>query len=158
MEQTVKFPIWFEPSTKKAPMSGVRETGELLSRFLARYPNCYPPMVLNLTDGQPTDANPRARPRHRGLGADGNVVLFNAHLSSEPATPILFPSDEKELKDPYARLLFRISSLFPTPLRAAAKDEGFVIDELSRGFVFNGDLVSVVRFLEIGTRVANRMK
>lgn len=162
VEQTVKFPVWFEPNTKKGtPMSGAFEKArELLERFLTRFPNCYPPMVLNLTDGQPTDANPLAAAQALcGLSSsDGNVVLFNAHLSSETAAPILFPSDEKELKDPYARLLFRISSLFPPPLRLAAKEEGFVVDEMSRGFVFNGDLVSVVRFLEIGTRVANRMR
>lgn len=162
VEQTIKFPIWFEPKTSKGtPMTAAFEkAGELLQRFLTRYPDCYPPMVLNLTDGQPTDANPLAAAQQLcGLGSsDGNVVLFNAHISSEPAAPILFPSDEKDLKDPYARLLFRISSMFPPPLRTAAKDEGFLVDELSRGFVFNGDLVSVVRFLEIGTRVANRMR
>jgi hypothetical protein len=38
---------------------------------------------------------------------------------------------------------------------AAAKDEGYVIHGPARGFVFNADLVSVIRFLDIGTRVAN---
>jgi hypothetical protein len=36
----------------------------------------------------------------------------------------------------------------------AAKAEGFAAGPQSRGFVFNADLVSIVRFLDIGTRVA----
>jgi hypothetical protein len=162
VEQTVKFPVWFEPKVAKGtPMAGAFEkAAELLQRFLNAYPNCYPPMVLNLTDGQPTDANPLSAAQTLcGLSSnDGNVVLFNAHLSSTKAAPILFPSDDKDLPDAYARLLFRISSMFPPPLREAARGEGFLVDELSRGFVFNGDLVSVIRFLEIGTRVASKMR
>jgi hypothetical protein len=36
----------------------------------------------------------------------------------------------------------------------AAKADGYPVGPLSRGFVFNADLVSIVRFLDIGTRVA----
>jgi hypothetical protein len=117
-------------------------------------------MVINLTDGEPTDANPLAAAQKLcGLASsDGNIVLFNAHMSSTKASPILYPSDEKDLPDAFARMLFRISSMFPPALREAAKSEGFMVDELSRGFVFNGDLVSVVRFLEIGTRVASKLR
>ncbi len=162
VEQTVKFPIWFEPRTAKGtPMSAALErAGQILDGFLDQFPDCYPPMVLNLTDGQPTDANPLSAAQalcSKG-SSDGQVVLFNAHLSSEPLPPILFPSDESLLSDPYARLLFRISSLFPPPLRQAAREEGFLLDELSRGFVFNADLISVIRFLDIGTRVATRIR
>jgi hypothetical protein len=162
VEQTVKFPIWFEPRTAKGtPMSEALErAGAIIAKFLERYPDCYPPMVLNLTDGQPTDANPLpAAQALCALGStDGQVVLFNAHLSSTADAPILFPAEESLLRDPYARLLFRISSLFPPPLRQAARDEGFLIEEMSRGFVFNADLISVIRFLDIGTRVATRMQ
>jgi hypothetical protein len=34
-------------------------------------------------------------------------------------------------------------------------DEGINSNLNSRGFVFNADLVSVIRFLDIGTRPAN---
>ena len=162
VEQTIKFPIWFETKTAKGtPMSAAFEkAGEVIQKFLAKYPNCYPPMVINLTDGEPTDANPLGAAQQLcGLASsDGNVVLFNAHLSSTTANPILYPSDEKGLPDAFARLLFRISSMFPSPLRESARSEGFMVDEMSRGFVFNADLVSVIRFLEIGTRVASKLR
>ena len=40
-------------------------------------------------------------------------------------------------------------------ITAVAPDED---DPQSRGFVFNADLVSVIRFLDIGTRVAQTVR
>jgi len=40
----------------------------------------------------------------------------------------------------------------------AAQDEGYTLKSNARGFVFNADLVSVIRFLEIGTRVASSVR
>ena len=40
------------------------------------------------------------------------------------------------------------------PPRDAAANEGYTVDANPRGFVFNADLVSVIRFLDIGTRAA----
>jgi hypothetical protein len=162
VEQSVRFPIWFEPAaTGKTPMcAAVDKARETVEGFLKQFPNCYPPMVLNLTDGKPTDGNPLANAQALCGAASniGNVTLFNAHLSSKPSPPILFPSDEDGLPDNFAKLLFRISSMLPPHLREAAKSEGYNVDEMSRGFVFNGDLVAVIRFLEIGTRVATNLR
>ena len=89
---------------------------------------------------------------------DGNVLLFNAHVSSSPAPALCFPAEEDGLPDKFARLLFRMSSILPPKLMAAAKDEGYAIAGPARGFVFNADLVSIVRFLDIGTRVASTVR
>jgi hypothetical protein len=59
------------------------------------------------------------------------------------------------LPDQYAKLLFRISSDLPGYMRAAAGAEGYQISDGAKGFVFNADLVSVIRFLDIGTRPSN---
>jgi hypothetical protein len=42
----------------------------------------------------------------------------------------------------------------PGKLQAAAKGEGIPVTPATRGFVFNADLVSVIRFLDIGTKVS----
>src|SRR6266508_2315904 len=117
-------------------------------------------MIIDVSGVGKSVANGRAAAQKLcGLASnDGNVVLFNAHFSLTKAAPILYPSDEKGLPDAFARLLFRISSMFPPALREAARSEGFMVDEMSRGFVFNGDWVSVIRFLEIGTRVASKLR
>jgi hypothetical protein len=51
-----------------------------------------------------------------------------------------------------------MSSVLPPSLQKAAKNEGFRIEATTRGFVFNADLVSVIRFLDIGTRVTQNLR
>lgn len=158
IQQSFKFPVWFEPkAVGKTPMCGAFTLAtELLQSFLKTYPNCYPPMVINITDGRATDGDPR--PLAEGVRnlatTDGKVLLFNAHISAVPAVPIAFPSSDAMLPDVDAKLLFSLSSELPDKLLGAAKAEGFNVQPQARGFVFNGDLVSVIRFLDIGTRVA----
>jgi hypothetical protein len=80
------------------------------------------------------------------------VLLFNLHLSSRQQSPIQFPESDSALPGEYARLLFRMSSPLPPTMRNMAVPE-FHLGENARGFVFNADLVSVIQFLDIGTRV-----
>ncbi|HKB04551.1 MAG TPA: vWA domain-containing protein [Gemmataceae bacterium] len=157
VEQAFRFPVWFEPTAGgKTPMNeAITRARSVVSDFVSTYPDCFPPMVLNLTDGKPTDANPldAAVELKRLKSSDGNVLVFNAHLSSSPAPAVCFPDDEKVVPDQYGQLLFKMSSILPPKLMAAARDEGYTINGPARGFVFNADLVAVIRFLDIGTRV-----
>jgi hypothetical protein len=158
VEQKFKFPVWFEPTAQgKTPMCGALQLAhQHLTEFLGRYPNCYPPLVLNITDGAASDGNPElaAAKLHALASSDGNVLVFNAHVSSKPLRPLEYPDQEAGLPDDYAKSLFRMSSPLPAKLQGAAKAEGFVVTAQSRGFVFNADLVAVIRFLDIGTKVA----
>jgi hypothetical protein len=162
VEQAFRFPVWFEPvAGGKTPMNAAVELATtVVGNFLADHPTCFPPLVVNLTDGQPTDANPLAAAQTlKGLkSTDGNVLMLNAHLSSSPAAPIAFPNSEDVLPDVFSKLLFRMSSLLPTPMAQAAQEEGYAIAGPARGFMFNADLVAVTRFLEIGTRVASSVR
>lgn len=162
VEQKFKFPVWFEPTGEgKTPMcQALAMARQYLEQFLARYPACYPPLVVNVTDGVATDGNPEpAATALRSLGSqDGNLLLFNAHLSSRADRPIEFPDKEDGLPDDYARLLFRMSSRLPVKIQGAARTEGYPVNDNTRGFVFNADLVSVIRFLDIGTKVAQNVR
>ncbi len=133
---------------------------QIVGGFVAMFPDCFPPLVMNLTDGQPTDANPLvAAQAIKALKSnDGSVLLLNAHLSSSPAPPIPFPAVEDGLPDVFSKLLFRMSSMLPTPMVEAAKEEGYTLKGPARGFMFNADLVAATRFLEIGTRVATSVR
>jgi hypothetical protein len=157
LEQPFKFPVWFEARpTGRTPMcEALRKAKENLADFLAAHPQCYPPIVINITDGQPSDGDPRdaAKELCALTSLDGNVLLFNAHLSDKQSRPIEFPGDGADLPDEYARLLFRMSSELPPKLVEAANTGGFPVGPKARGFVFNADLVAVIRFLDIGTRV-----
>jgi hypothetical protein len=158
VDEEIKFPVWFEarPAGKTPMCEALRLAREYVQVFLGIQPNCYPPLVINITDGQPTDGDPRqAAQELRDLASkDGNVLLFNAHLSDKQTRPIEFPAGEAGLPDDFARLLFSMSSELPPKLVEAATAAGLVVSPQSRGFVFNADLVAVIRFLDIGTRVA----
>lgn len=159
VEETFKLPIWFEPIAQGGTPMGeaLRLTQTVLEEWCHNHPAAYPPIVINLTDGEATDGNPSAlADALKQLATnDGNVLVFNCHISSQQATPILFPDSEPGLPNDHARLLFRMSSVLPDAISKAAKSEGFQISAQSRGFAFNADLVDVIRFLDIGTRLDN---
>lgn len=159
VNQTVKFPIWFDAVARGGtPMcQAFGQTQKILTGWLRDRPDCFPPIVINITDGESTDGDPTAAADAlKGLtSADGNVLLFNVHLSSQRATPVEFPDSADGLPDQYATLLFETSSALPAYMLAVAQQEGFPVSDGTRGFVFNADMVSVIRFLDIGTRPSN---
>jgi hypothetical protein len=158
IDQKFKFPVWFEAKPAgKTPMCAALATAKkYLEGFLGAHPDSYPPLVINITDGEASDGDPMpaAQELKNLASSDGNVLLFNAHISDKRTNPLEFPSEEAGLPDKFAQLLFRMSSVLPPKLVEAAKADGFAAGPQSRGFVFNADLVSIVRFLDIGTRVS----
>ncbi len=159
LDQTVKLPIWVDPvSGNGTPMvAAIERAVTILQHWTEQHPDSFPPIVWNLTDGEPTDGDPSAvAERLKNLGtADGKVLLLNCHISSVSGTPIEFPASEGELPDEPAQLLFRMSSPLPAFISREAAKEGMPIHPESRGFVFQSDAVAVIRFLEIGTRPSN---
>lgn len=157
LDQTVKMPIWFDPKAENGtPMNQAFGTAErILQGWLQQHPGCYPPIVINITDGESTDGDPApAAERIKELASgDGNVLLFNLHLSSSAGGAVEFPDSEAAVADPFAQQLYRMSSHLPSKMRDVAKAEGFAVSEGTRGFVFNADLVRMIQFLDIGTRV-----
>src|SRR5262249_27808138 len=124
---------------------------------IAQHPTSFPPIVFNITDGEATDGDPtNAADLVKNLTTnDGNILLFNVHVSSTQAAPVQFPDNETGLPDNFARLLFRISSPLPGYMRAFALQDGLAASDGARGFLFNADPVAVIQFLDIGTRPSN---
>lgn len=159
IDQTVKFPIWFDAVARGGtPMcEALRRAQSILSTWVTEHPDCFPPIVINISDGESTDGDPTpvAEAVRHVASSDGETLLFNVHLSSHSASPIEFPDSEAGLPDKYAELLFRTSSILPSYMQNVAHQEGYSVSDGSRGFVFNADMVSVIRFLDIGTRPSN---
>lgn len=156
IEQKTKFPIWFDPiADGGTPMCQALGTAKtILENWLSQHPNCFPPTILNITDGEPTDGNPRsaADSLKQLNSSDGGVLLLNCHTSSKSSAPaILFPNNSDGLPDDHARLLFDMSSIMPELIRLRASELGFGVTDSSRGFVFNADPSDIVNFLDIGT-------
>ncbi|PRC47534.1 hypothetical protein C6A85_84455, partial [Mycobacterium sp. ITM-2017-0098] len=89
------------------------------------------------------------------LSTDGNVLLFNLHVSDKGGSPISFPASEAALPDEFSRLLYSMSSLLPSQMRTLAGNQGHRVEEGSKGFVYNADVAGIVQFLEIGTRASD---
>jgi hypothetical protein len=155
----IKFPIWFEPHAKGfTPMGqALSLTHKILSSWCTQHQNSYPPIVINITDGEATDTGPvpQAEELCSLTTFDGNVLLFNCHISNRPVPPVIFPDQDGDLPDEFARTLFSVSSPLPPTLHDMARNENIELGENARGFAFNADLVELIRFLDIGTRSSN---
>ncbi len=157
IEQPIKFPVWFDAEADgKTPMcEAFAAAGLAVEGFIQQYPDAYPPLVLNLTDGIPSDGNPQenARKIQKLSTTDGAVLLFNLLISSKPVPAEYFPASEETFTDNFSKLLFRMSSELPPKLWEAAKAEGHPLKPGARGVVLNADPTAIVRFLDIGTRI-----
>ena len=158
VDQSIKFPIWFDPiSNGGTPMNqAMSMANKILSDWLMQHPGCFPPAIIHITDGESTDGDPTEAMRDlTGLtSSDGNLLLFNVHLSSNPnAKSLDFPAPPVELPDQYAQLLFETAStLTAYMLSVANSDYSLNLTEGAKGFVLNADPILVVTALDIGTR------
>lgn len=90
------------------------------------------PIVINITDGEPCDGTSTAKDRAETAasevlslsGTDGNVIVFNLHISDE-GTEIVFPADKMLLNGcTEGEFLYEISSVIPDDMIELAKSAG----------------------------------
>jgi len=155
VEEKVKFPVWFEPKANGGtPMCmAMYRAAEVLAEWCDAHPQSFPPIILHVTDGEPTDGDPEPiAERLKQIGTnDGPVLLSNLHICSQQAEPILFPSSELELPNDNAKRLFRMSSILPDKMLLEAQHEGYSLSSESRIFVYNADANEIVKFIAFGT-------
>ena len=130
---------------------------EKIDFFISQCPDSFPPVVINITDGAPNDFN-RAFEAAQWLTStrtsDGRTLLLNAHIDVAESGQILLPSDNGRFRHhAFSSFLYDISSPLPGKLAKTAAAIGFtdVIPNVSRGFVFNADAETLVRFLNFGS-------
>ena len=154
-DDTVKFMTWFKPVAENGtPMcKALLHARSILQPWISDHPDSFPPIVFNITDGEATDGDPQQIAADlRNLSTqDGNVLLFNVHVSSMPGV-ITYPESDIGLPDNFARQLFQMSSVLPPSLRVEFERENYKVGPEARGFVFNADIVEVIQCLDIGTR------
>jgi hypothetical protein len=160
IETSIRFPVWFDPIAQGGtPMcAALTMAYDILNGWCENHPNAYPPLLVHVTDGQSTDGDPEgiAKDIQQLSTKDGNVLVFNIHLSKQGGREVMFPSSVKDLPDSYAEKLFNMSSRLPENIVNLARNEEIVgVSSESRGFAYQvSDLASLVAFLDIGTRAA----
>jgi hypothetical protein len=159
MEQTVKFPVWFDPYWKGGtPMcAALKEATRIVETWCQEHSKGFPPIVINITDGEATDGDLVAEARKlTAVGCDdGSALLFNIHLSSTAGPSVELPGSGGKLPDQHAKQLFEASSRLTPFMVARANELGMSAADNSRGFIFNAQPLHVIHFLDIGTRPAN---
>ncbi len=153
----VNSPVWVEPVARGGtPMCGAFDrAGRLAADWVERHHDAFPPVIVNLTDGEATDGDPAVwASRLRSLStSDGQVLLFNLSLSADSAAVGIFPSGADGLGSAYAAKLFHMSSPLPPSMIDMARSQGIAVRPGARGFAYNADIKALATFMNVGTSI-----
>lgn len=133
----------------------------LLSRWMEKHhdTDCYPPTIINITDGEFNGANKdyilqQANELKSMFTNDGNVILFNIHFTANKSTEeVVCPIEISELSgNGYAETLFNMSSLLPERYNA---DISRCLNDNRTGrhvaMGMNADATTLIKLMDIGT-------
>ena len=132
----------------------------LLGSWLAEHHehDCYPPTIINVTDGVfngTTRENliQQANELKAMFTNDGNILLWNIHITPDRLEQILLPISKEELKaDKYSELLYDMSSLLPERYNRPISDlRGDNTNERHVAMATNTDLSTLIQLMDIGT-------
>lgn len=149
IEITVPFPVWVKAKAGGGtPMCmALEQARDLAQEWAASHPDSYPPVIINVTDGVASDGDPLELAQQLGEIStnDGRALFFNVHITDYNLAPIAYPATNAALPDdPYAQLLFEVSSEIPEHSRQQLQSlSGREIQPGARGLIFNGDAASV---------------
>ena len=130
---------------------------ELVEAWTRDNADNFPPVVFNITDGVPDDADAakKAAQRLAGFGTnDGKVLIYNCHIADSGGPESKLPASDATLTDPNARLLFEMSSVIPQELFALAQNADLTPQEGSRAFVMNASPETFIKLLTFGSAKA----
>ena len=154
-----RMPIWIDPSAAGGtPMCKAFDvTGRLLKSWCDSYADSFPPVVINITDGESTDGDPKVwADRLRSLSTnDGATLMFNLELGSG-GSPQAFTAGAPRPR--YSKLLWEMSSALPPFMQDIARSQGFEVAPGARAFACNADFRAVVSFLNVGTSVGQLLR
>ncbi len=163
----VKLRRWITPQASgQTPMGeALRITRRLIASWCKRHPSSFPPIIINISDGEATDA---CEQEIRALAEqiksvatnDGGALLMNIHLASlhdSESAPLCFPAENSPLPiNRHSRLLYDISSTLPplynTHLLASHNEM-----PPFRAICYNAPINDIVSLLAIGSLSINQL-
>ena len=125
--------------------------------------DCYPPTIINITDGQFNHTTvdnivQQANELKSMFTNDGNVLLWNIHITPDSLEQVLLPVGKEELKgDKYSELLYDMSSLLPERYNADIEDKMKINTGNVRHVAMsvNVDTSRLMQLMDIGTPTNN---
>ncbi|MDQ3704612.1 MAG: serine/threonine protein kinase [Chloroflexota bacterium] len=153
----IGIPIWMEPlAGNGTPMCRALQVAHSLAQeWTSAHVSSFPPIVVNIADGEPTDGDPLPYAAQLGrVGTeDGKALVFNCFLSSSPGYTVRYPRDISQLPpEPLAQQFFQMSSILPhSMIRIGNSVHGMGLQPGARGFVFGGDIHDLTQFVTIAS-------
>lgn len=128
--------------------------------------DCYPPTIINITDGafngiqNPREVNTQLANELKSLYTnDGNVLVWNIHVTPNNQEQLLLPVSKVELdnyKDKYSEWLYDMSSLLPSRYNQPIGDlRGDAENRRHVAMAMNTDLSTLIQLMDIGTPTNN---
>lgn len=125
------------------------------------------PIVVNITDGEPceyqngkedavSNAKKAAQKVMNLSTSDGNVRIFNLHLSDNANSSIEFPKEYGDLDGKEnSKFLFDISTVLDDKMASVAKRSGLETARVgSHGLIVNANGSQIASFIEFGSAVS----
>lgn len=158
--------VWIEPhSDGTTPMNeALSRVSEILHTWTTKHKNGFPPTIINITDGDMTDANREEILKKRDnilkLGTtDGEPIIMNFHISSSNSDAVMFPTTKEELPNE-AHLLYDLSSPLPqiyTNHIASLKNQTGVENTIYRAVSYNLPVSDLIKAMQIGTTTTEQL-
>ena len=156
----VEQPVWVEPTSNvnghTVMATAFGRARAIITDWIVEHPESVPPIVLNLTDGDWTDGDPRQEVRllQESMTEVGATVVFNCQLASTASSvgTLLFPAALEPSVGTRTRELFYLSSILPESMRIAGLRNNHEIAADARGLAVNVSLDDLVDFLSVGSR------
>lgn len=133
----------------------------LLNEWMAEHheQDCYPPTIINITDGEFNGATKghllqQANELKSMFTNDGNVILFNIHISANKEVSVLCPPDKSEVSSSgLAATMYDLSSLLPTRYsgRIAELRKDSTVRDRYTAMSVNADMSTLIQLMDIGT-------
>lgn len=162
VERTVTETQWFEPRHDGRSTNfhlALQRAKDLVEKWISTHDSrCYPPTIINITDGEFLNSTHEYRMQLANevkamYTTDGNVLMFNVHISPRSMESLSFPVDKSELNgNRYATELFDLSSLLPKIYNERiAKLKNIPMDKRLAAMAVNADMQQLVKIMDIGT-------
>lgn len=121
--------------------------------------DCYPPTIINITDGEFNGATKeyvlqQANELKSMFTNDGNVILFNIHISANKAVCVTCPASKDEVSfSSLATTMYEMSSLLPMRYsdRIADLRKDGTPNNRYTAMSINADMSTLIQLMDIGT-------
>lgn len=135
---------------------------KLLDKWMKEHhdKDCYPPTIINITDGafngivNPREVNTQLANELKALYTnDGNVLLWNIHITPDSKEQLVFPISKTELNNnEKSEWLFDMSSLLPSRYNVPIGDlRGDAENTRHVAMATNTDMSTLIQLMDIGT-------